>query len=71
MADGQTGSVSQSSAVKPTLPMGAITSYVIIVRAQGYMTQGDAPAAKALRLPCQPGDDCRFHQNCKHLYKED
>ncbi|GFR71626.1 protein HtrL-like [Elysia marginata] len=35
MADGLTGLVSQPSAVKPTLPMEVITSYVIAVGAQG------------------------------------
>ncbi|GFR84364.1 hypothetical protein ElyMa_005998400 [Elysia marginata] len=34
MADGLTGLVSQSFAVTPTLPMGAITSCVIVVDAQ-------------------------------------
>ncbi|GFR64544.1 hypothetical protein ElyMa_003633800 [Elysia marginata] len=34
MADGITGPVSQSSAVKPSLTMGAIVSYVIVVGAQ-------------------------------------
>ncbi|GFR98012.1 hypothetical protein ElyMa_002759800 [Elysia marginata] len=35
MADRLMGPVSQSSAVKPTLPMGVITSYVIVVYGQG------------------------------------
>ncbi|GFR59273.1 hypothetical protein ElyMa_003500800 [Elysia marginata] len=35
MADGLAGPVTQSSAVKPALPMGIITSYVIVVGAQG------------------------------------
>ncbi|GFS26091.1 hypothetical protein ElyMa_005202600 [Elysia marginata] len=40
-ADGLTGPVSQSSAVKPTLPMDVITSYVIVAEAQvirGHMS---------------------------------
>ncbi|GFS06342.1 hypothetical protein ElyMa_004704800 [Elysia marginata] len=35
MADEPTASVIQSSAVKPTLLMGVITSYVIVIGAQG------------------------------------
>ncbi|GFR60542.1 hypothetical protein ElyMa_003534100 [Elysia marginata] len=35
MCDGLTGSVSQSSAVNPTLPVDVITSYAIVVGAQG------------------------------------
>ncbi|GFR59337.1 tubulin alpha chain [Elysia marginata] len=40
MADRLTGPVSQSSAVKPTLPMGFITSYVIVFGAQGLYCRG-------------------------------
>ncbi|GFR63624.1 hypothetical protein ElyMa_005487200 [Elysia marginata] len=36
MADGLTEPVSQSSAVKRTLPMGIITSYVIVVGVQDF-----------------------------------
>ncbi|GFR63305.1 hypothetical protein ElyMa_001892100 [Elysia marginata] len=35
MADGLAGPVSQSSAIKPKLPVGVITSHVIVVSAQG------------------------------------
>ncbi|GFS22843.1 hypothetical protein ElyMa_005119400 [Elysia marginata] len=35
MADELTGTVSQLSAVKPTLPMGVVTSYSIVVRRKG------------------------------------
>ncbi|GFR63455.1 hypothetical protein ElyMa_000156100 [Elysia marginata] len=35
MAGGLWGPVNQSSAVKPTLPMGVITSYIIVGGAQG------------------------------------
>ncbi|GFR84644.1 hypothetical protein ElyMa_006006300 [Elysia marginata] len=45
MADGLTYAVSQSSAVKPTLPMGVITSYVIAVVAQGLYSLQTYPSS--------------------------
>ncbi|GFR99215.1 hypothetical protein ElyMa_002787300 [Elysia marginata] len=40
MADGLTGLVSQSSAVKPTLPMCFITSYARPLLSHGYLLTG-------------------------------
>ncbi|GFR95113.1 hypothetical protein ElyMa_002684400 [Elysia marginata] len=48
MADGLTAPVSQSSAVKPTLPTGIVTSCVFVVGAQGlYYFFGDSLVSDA------------------------
>ncbi|GFR74544.1 hypothetical protein ElyMa_003896100 [Elysia marginata] len=48
MAGGLTGPVSQSSAVKPTLPMGVITSYVIAVGAQNVQLAAAAAVVEVV-----------------------
>ncbi|GFS05466.1 hypothetical protein ElyMa_006520400 [Elysia marginata] len=50
MADGPTGSFRQSSAVKLTLRMGDITSYVIVVDAQGNSSRPTDDNVNYLRL---------------------
>ncbi|GFS05898.1 hypothetical protein ElyMa_001210900 [Elysia marginata] len=47
MADGLTGPISQSSALKPALPMGVITSHVIVARAQGLHCHSLNPRVQA------------------------
>ncbi|GFR70425.1 hypothetical protein ElyMa_005653100 [Elysia marginata] len=54
MADGLTGPVSQTSAVKPTVPMGVMTSYVIVFDAQG-LTLDERLACSAAGNPQHPG----------------
>ncbi|GFS10603.1 hypothetical protein ElyMa_003065600 [Elysia marginata] len=52
MADGLAGPVSQSSAVKPTLPTVVITSNVIVVGAQGALYLTPRRICVTARVPC-------------------
>ncbi|GFR68386.1 hypothetical protein ElyMa_003730900 [Elysia marginata] len=63
MADGLTRPLSQSSAVKPTLPMGFITSCVTVVGAQEYNFALRAPHADCVLA----GDDAAMRRTPFYL----
>ncbi|GFS01688.1 hypothetical protein ElyMa_001104100 [Elysia marginata] len=72
MADGLTGSVSQSSAVKPTLPMGVVTSYVMVVCSLGLrcvrlLWQSRTLAILKQRLCKRPEDSRLRAMPMRHL----
>ncbi|GFS21851.1 hypothetical protein ElyMa_006935400, partial [Elysia marginata] len=67
MAHGLAGPVSQSSAVKPALPMGVIMSYVVVVGAQVSIDKagwtGDVSMPLQFECPDQSYHDVSMWSN--------
>ncbi|GFR58619.1 hypothetical protein ElyMa_001772700 [Elysia marginata] len=72
MADRLAGPVSQSSTVKPTLPMGVITLYVIVVGSQGFLCPCTARSVSHQSVyPTIWGSDRSVYRTAPYIYLAD